>query len=181
MISISRKVSLTKSQMKQPASLIIVIYFLALFIIIISCSSEGGADALLTTTTEEETTLTSTPPTTTSQTLTTTTTRTNTLTIDPALDPTTFYVKYIVLSPDTATISAGSCQFYTVVAYDYGGNSFEVTRDCDFFITKEAGGIWIYNEYISEHKGTWEVTADYWNPVDGTEFWRDQATLIVTE
>ena len=56
-----------------------------------------------------------------------------------------------------------------------------MTRDCDFNISRDAGGSWIYNEYTSENIGTWKVTGDYWNPTDGTEYWRDEATLIVTE
>jgi len=125
------------------------------------------------------TTTTQTPTITTAKTLTTTTTTVHTLTLDPSLDPTVFYVSYIITTPDTATIAAGGSQLYTVTAYDYEGNSFDVTRDCDFFITDGAGGSWIFNEYISENTGTWTVTTDYWNPLDGTEFWRDEAALIV--
>lgn len=122
-------------------------------------------------------TTTQTPPATTTQSLTITTT-TATKKVE---DLSSIQVSYIIITPGTATITAGSSQLYTVTAYDHEGNSFDVTRDCDFFITRGAGGTWILNEYISENTGTWQVAADYWNPISGTEFWRDEATLIVKE
>jgi hypothetical protein len=121
-------------------------------------------------------TTTNTPPTTTTQSLTITTTTTK-----KVEDLSSIQVSYIIITPGTTTIAAGGSQLYTVTAYDYEGNSFNVTRDCDFFITRGANGTWILNEYISENTGTWQVAADYWNPISGTEFWRDEATLIVKE
>ncbi len=120
---------------------------------------------------------------TTTRTLTTTTTQTlaTTATTKNIEDLSSYQVSYIIITPKTTTITAGSSQLYTVMGYDYEGNIFDVTRDCDFFITRGAGGTWVLNEYISENKGTWQIAADYWNPVDGTEFWRDEATLIVKE
>jgi len=120
---------------------------------------------------------------TTTQTLTTTTTQTLTITTTTKSigDLSSFLPSYIVITPSTTTITAGSSQLYTVMGYDNEGNSFDVTRDCDFFITRGAGGTWVLNEYISENTGTWQIAADYWNPISGTEFWRDEATLIVKE
>ena len=150
----------------------------------VSCGSVSQSTATATVTSTITTTQTP-PATTTTQTLTTTTATTtttaHTLTLDPSLDPTLFYVSYIIITPDTATIAAGGSQLYTVTAYDYEGYSFDVTRDCDFNISRDAGGSWIFNEYTSENTGTWPVISDYWNPTDGTEFWRDEATLIVKE
>jgi hypothetical protein len=124
-----------------------------------------------------------TPTITTTETLTTTTTQTltTTTTTKNIEDLSSYYIYYIIITPKTATITAGSSQLYTVMGYDYEGNSFDVTRDCDFFITRGAGGTWVLNEYISENTGTWQIAADYWNPISGTEFWRDEATLIVKE
>jgi hypothetical protein len=65
------------------------------------------------------------------------------------------------------------------MAYDFQGNSYDVTHNAVFSISSGAGGFWVFNKYTSENAGIWEITADYWNPGDGTEYWRDQATLIV--
>ena len=148
-----------------------------LITVLLNVSCRSVSQSTTTTIPTSIITTTNTPPTTTTQTP-TTTTKTAT---KNAGDLSSLYVSYIIITPGTATITAGSSQLYTVIAYDYEGNSFDVTRDCDFFITRGADGIWILNEYISENTGTWQVAADYWNPISGTEFWRDEATLIVTE
>ena len=158
--------------------LAISVVLLIAMLLNVSCGSVSQSTATATVTPTITTTQTP-PATTTIQTLTTTTISTKTTA--HTLDPTVYYVSYIIITPGTATIAAGGSQLYTVTGYDYEGNSFDVTRDCDFFITDGAGGSWIFNEYASENTGTWEIAADYWNPVDGTEFWRDEATLIVKE
>ncbi|MCJ7769160.1 MAG: hypothetical protein MUO92_01605 [Dehalococcoidales bacterium] len=150
----------------------------------VSCGSVSRSTATATVTSTITTTQTP-PATTTTQTLTTTTVSTtttaHTLTLDPSLDLTFLDVTYIIITPGTVTIAAGGSQLYTVTAYDYEGYSFDVTRDCDFNVSRGASGSWFFNEYISENTGTWKVTGNYWNPTDGTEFWRAEATLIVKE
>lgn len=151
-----------------------LVFSLVLLITILLDVACGSALTSTKTATVTSTiTTTETPLTITTQTLATTTTTEN------IGDISSFYPSYIIITPKTATITAGSSQLYTVMGYDYEGNIFDVTRDCDFFITSGAGGTWILNEYISENTGTWQVAADYWNPVDGTEFWRSEAILIV--
>jgi len=153
---------------------------LCIILELVACGSSDGLQTI-TTITEQETTkipvasntiVPSSQPT-------TTTTTIQTLTLDPTLDPTVFYVAYIVIDPKQSTIAAGESQVFTVTAHDYEGNSYDITRDCDFIIKREAGGRWEFNKYISSNIGIWEVHADYWNPISGTEFWRDSAVLMV--
>jgi len=81
---------------------------------------------------------------------------------------------YIVISPDTATITAGEVQTYTAEAFDAYGNSLgDVTAGTTFTIEAGAGGSWTDNIYTSEKAGTWTVTGVY---ADVT----DTATLTVT-
>ena len=81
---------------------------------------------------------------------------------------------YIVISPDTATITAGDSQAYTAEAFDQHGNSLgDVTSSTAFSIEAGAGGSWSVNIYTSEHTGTWTVTGEYSGKTD-------TATLMVT-
>jgi hypothetical protein len=84
-----------------------------------------------------------------------------------------------VIDPKETTITLGENQEFTVTGHDFEGNSFDITRDCDFIIDWEAGGRWEFNKYFPGNAGTWEVHADYWNPISGTEFWRDSAVITV--
>jgi len=68
---------------------------------------------------------------------------------------------HLTLSPSTATITAGSSQPYTLLAYDSFGNSWDVTSSATFSITPSAGGSWSANTYISQKAGTWTVTGSY--------------------
>jgi uncharacterized repeat protein (TIGR01451 family) len=68
----------------------------------------------------------------------------------------------IVISPETASISAGDTQTYTVKAYDTSGASMgDVTSSTTFSIQVGAGGSWSGNTYTSENVGRWTVTATY--------------------
>jgi hypothetical protein len=81
---------------------------------------------------------------------------------------------YIVISPDTATITAGDSQVYTAEAFNSSGSSLgDVTSSTTFSIETGAGGSWDDNEYDSEYVGTWTVTGEY----DGLT---DTAILMVT-
>ncbi len=82
---------------------------------------------------------------------------------------------HIVISPDTASITAGDSQTYTAEAFDQYDNSLgDVTNDATFEIVTEAGGSWAANVYTSENAGTWTVTGTY-SGKSGT------ATLTVIE
>jgi len=82
---------------------------------------------------------------------------------------------YIVISPDSATITAGDPQTYTAEAFDQHDNSLgNVTNDTTFEIAAGAGGSWAANSYTSENTGTWTVTGTY----SGKS---DTATLTVIE
>jgi len=163
--------------------LLSLIIILLLSIMVLSTSCGGVSQAETTTQTPPITsTTTQTLTTTKATTITTTTRKTTTTTTTPnASDPTGFYPSYILISPGTSSITSGDSQAYTVIAYDFYGKSMDMTKDIDFNISSDAGGSWFFNEYTAENAGTWKITADYWNPTDGTEFWRDDATLIVNE
>ena len=80
---------------------------------------------------------------------------------------------YIVVYPDSASITAGASQAYTAEAFDQYNNSLGyVTADTSFSIESGAGGSWSDNVYTSEKAGTWTVTGTY---VDES----DTATLTV--
>ncbi|MDM7998689.1 MAG: hypothetical protein QUS33_01480, partial [Dehalococcoidia bacterium] len=69
---------------------------------------------------------------------------------------------YIVISPDTAAITAGSTQSYTAQSFDQFGNSIsDVTADTAFATDTAAGGTWSANVYTAEKAGSWIVTGMY--------------------
>jgi hypothetical protein len=69
---------------------------------------------------------------------------------------------HIVISPDTATITAGSTQTYTAQAFDQANNPIgDVTTSTTFSITLGAGGSWAANVYTSAIADTWTVTGTY--------------------
>ncbi len=72
---------------------------------------------------------------------------------------------YIVISPSTATITAGSTRSYTAQSYDEFDNPIaDVTSSTSFSISGGAGGSWggtYGNVYTSANSGTWTVTGDY--------------------
>ena len=81
---------------------------------------------------------------------------------------------HIVVSPDTATITAGNTQAYSAEAFDqYDNNLGDVTDDTTFEIEAGAGGSWAANIYTSENAGTWTVTGTYGGK-------SDTATLTVS-
>ncbi len=81
---------------------------------------------------------------------------------------------YIEILPNNAVVTAGTSRTYTAVAYDEGGNMFNVTAEVSWSIDAGAGGTWEDNVYISENAGTWIVTGTY-------GVLTDTATLIVEE
>lgn len=80
-------------------------------------------------------------------------------------------VGYIVISPKTATVSAGTPQSYNVTAYDQYGNSLgDVTSSSTF---SAPGASVTGNSVTADSAGSYNVTATY----DGLT---DNATLTVT-
>ena len=82
---------------------------------------------------------------------------------------------HIVISPDDASIVAGTSQAYTAEAFDAGDNSLgDKTAETTFGIDAGAGGSWTANVYTSATAGVdWLVTGTY-----NTK--SDTATLTVT-
>jgi len=69
---------------------------------------------------------------------------------------------YLVISPATATVAAGSTRAYTAEAFDQFNNSLgSVTSATVFSIQSGAGGGWSGNVYTSEKPGIWTVTGAY--------------------
>ena len=68
-------------------------------------------------------------------------------------------VDHITISPNTASISAGTPQTYAATAYDSQGNSWDVTAT--YGIDTSAGGLWSSNVYTSQKAGHWTVTGNY--------------------
>lgn len=84
-------------------------------------------------------------------------------------------IDHIVISPQESTISSGSTQAYTAVAYDeFSDEIRDVTADTSWSTDSGAGGTWNDNIYTSENEGTWTVTGTYAEHTD-------TATLIVTD
>ncbi len=67
----------------------------------------------------------------------------------------------IKISPQSATISAGSTETYTVTASDNYGNSWSVTSSTVWSISSGTGGSWSQNVYTSHKVGVWTVTGTY--------------------
>jgi hypothetical protein len=69
---------------------------------------------------------------------------------------------YIVITPDSSTITAGQNATYTVEAFDLGDNSLgDVTAGTDFDILEPGdGGSWVANVYTSAKAGTWTITGN---------------------
>ncbi|MBM4444309.1 MAG: hypothetical protein FJ020_03260 [Chloroflexi bacterium] len=75
---------------------------------------------------------------------------------------TTSSAGYLVISPATASITAGSTRAYTAEAFDQFNNSLgDVTSATAFSIQSGAGGSWARNVYTSQVPGTWTVTGTY--------------------
>ncbi len=70
-------------------------------------------------------------------------------------------VSSIVISPATATLSAGSSQTFTATATDVFGNTWSITSSVDWSISSGAGGSWSGNTYTSAVSGQWIVTGSY--------------------
>jgi len=69
---------------------------------------------------------------------------------------------HIIISPDSASITAGDNITYTAEAFDQSNNSLgDVTVNTTFTIDPVASGIWTQNVYTSEKAGTWTVTGNY--------------------
>ena len=90
------------------------------------------------------------------------------LTVNPGL------MRYVTISPATATIKSGTQQAYKCTAYDAFGNSLgDVTASAIWSISAGAGGSWGQYVYTSLNPGHWTVKATY-NGLTAT------ATLAVT-
>ncbi|MFH1662823.1 MAG: hypothetical protein ABH934_02770, partial [Chloroflexota bacterium] len=74
-------------------------------------------------------------------------------------------IDHIVISPDTATVTAGGGQTYTATAYSDGYN-WDITSSTIFSIEGGAGGGWSANVYTSDNAGTWTVTGSYSGKTD---------------
>ena len=87
---------------------------------------------------------------------------------------------HIVVSPKSATVSAGGSQAYTAEAFDAYGNSLGVvTSDplTSWSIQSGAGGSWAANVYTSEKAGTWTVTGTYSSKSDTATLTVNAASL----
>jgi uncharacterized protein (DUF2141 family) len=81
---------------------------------------------------------------------------------DRILPPLSPQLSYIVISPDTASITAGGTQSYTAEAFDTSNTSMgDVTSSTTFSVDALAGGSWAANTYTSENVGDWTVTGTY--------------------
>ena len=150
-----------------------------------SCGAISQPETITITTTQppitSTTTVTVTQPPLTVTTTTTQTTSNTTTTNTATYIPLDFDPSYIIISPDTASITAGNSQIYTAMGYDSEGNIVDITSETSFSIEKGAGGSWAFNNYTSENSGSWKVTGLYQDPLDGYESWTDSAILVVTE
>ena len=70
-------------------------------------------------------------------------------------------VMSIEITPAEETILAGEELFYTAMASDAVGNTWDVTGETLFSIDAGAGGSWLDSSYYSENPGDWTVTGDY--------------------
>jgi hypothetical protein len=69
---------------------------------------------------------------------------------------------HIVISPDSATVTAGNAQTYTAQSFDQFDNPIaDITGTTIFTIDAGAGGSWTANVYTSAKAGTWTVTGTY--------------------
>jgi PKD repeat protein/sporulation protein YlmC with PRC-barrel domain len=77
---------------------------------------------------------------------------------------------HVVISPDTATITAGNSQTYSVEAFDQFNNSIgDVTSSTAFSMIETGhGGSWANNVYTSANAGSWTVTSTYGGLTDTT-------------
>jgi hypothetical protein len=71
-------------------------------------------------------------------------------------------IHHITISPKTSTINAGQSQSYSVTAFKTATQPIgDVTAHTRFSISRNAGGYWRNNVYISQKVGKWIVTAYY--------------------
>ena len=70
-------------------------------------------------------------------------------------------VDHITISPNSASISAGTSQTYIATAFDSYGNSWAVTAT--YGIDTSAGGLWSGSVYTSQKAGHWTVSGYYAN------------------
>ena len=68
---------------------------------------------------------------------------------------------YLSISPVNPTSAAGTSVTFTATAFDFYGNSWDVTSLASFSITSGAGGSWSGNVYTSAKAGIWTVSASY--------------------
>jgi len=163
----------------------VIILLLITMLISVSCGSVSQHKTTVTTDTTETVTTTTTVIQTFTATVFTTlaavTTTTKTSTANTVTIQLDFDTSYIIISPDTASIAVGESQAYTAMAYDNEGTALDITTETGFSIDKDAGGRWVFNNYISENAGTWKVTGTHLDPVDGCVNWTDSTVLVVTQ
>ncbi len=68
-------------------------------------------------------------------------------------------ISSITVSPDSASILAGSNQSYIATASDSKGNTWDVTKAVSWLISSDAGGSWAGNVCTASNSGNWTVTA----------------------
>ena len=67
----------------------------------------------------------------------------------------------VEITPAEETIMAGEELFYTAMASDDVGNTWDVTGETLFSIEAGAGGSWLDSTFYSETLGDWTVTGEY--------------------
>ncbi len=67
----------------------------------------------------------------------------------------------ITVSPNSASITAGTSQAYTATASDTYGNIWDVTSLTSWSVSSGAGDSWSGNVYTSAKAGSWMVTGSY--------------------
>ena len=82
-------------------------------------------------------------------------------------------ISSIVISPATASVSAGSSETFTTTASDVYGNTWDISSSASWSISAGASGSWSHNKYTSALTGQWTVTGSL-SGVSGT------ASLTVT-
>jgi hypothetical protein len=68
---------------------------------------------------------------------------------------------HVVITPASASITAGGAQTYTATAYDALGNAWNVTAETAFSTDTKAGGSWSGSTYTSENAGIWTMNGTY--------------------
>ena len=68
---------------------------------------------------------------------------------------------HVVISSSNSLIYPRENAIFSAIAYDYYGNSWDVTALTSWSINNSAGGYWLNNIYTAEGSGIWTVTGIY--------------------